>query len=428
MTTPDRATRGPGSRVTALLLPILVLAAMPAAAAAGAELRAGLGVATLPHPEGGPLGGYGGIRDRRAEGVLDPPEARALVLDRDELRIGLLTLDVVIARPELRDAVLERVQPLGIDALVLVATHTHSGPGGYIPGFLPERFTAGGHRAAAAPEIADAAASALEAAVASLAPARAASQTAKLDLARNRRVDDGPRETGLPVLRLDRSGFRPVVVFAYGMHPTALSRESRLYSADYAGAARAWLEERGYEAVYLPGPLGDQRPPASPESVSEVDHSRALGAALGSRVLETAEALRPARGADLDAIERWVELPEVRLRRFCGLWWLGPLVRGSVRQFLSDRVPIHALRVGRARIIAVPGEPSSAVGAAVRARVPDGATPFVVAHANDWMGYVVGAEAYRRGGYEACLSFHGEGAGAWLASQAGETLELMEAQ
>ncbi len=70
--------------------------------AADAELRVGLGTAALPAPAGGVLAGYAAPWDRRADGVLDAPEARALVLESEELRVGLVTLDVLIARPALR--------------------------------------------------------------------------------------------------------------------------------------------------------------------------------------------------------------------------------------------------------------------------------------------------------------------------------------
>ena len=117
------------------------MALAPLPAAPGVE--AGFGRRPLPAGSGNPLGGYGGLFDRRAEGILDPPEARALVLQEGPVRVGLLTLDLVIAHRELRQAVLEEVHDSGFDTLILTATHTHSGPGGYLRGWLPERVTGG---------------------------------------------------------------------------------------------------------------------------------------------------------------------------------------------------------------------------------------------------------------------------------------------
>ncbi len=195
--------RTSATRLVRLLL-ACALSAAPARAPLAQELRAGFGVSALPAPENGPLAGYGGLRDRRAQELADPPQARALVLDQGELRVALVALDLVIMRPALRDALLAPGQALGVDSLVLVATHTHSGPGGYMPGFLAERVTAGGHVPGTGEALVDAARAALEKAVADLAPVRAASGSGALTLAVNRRRRDGPAETELPVLLLDQ--------------------------------------------------------------------------------------------------------------------------------------------------------------------------------------------------------------------------------
>lgn len=416
----------------AVLAGALLLGALLPAAAPADELRAGFGTAPLPTPDGGPLGGYGGLRDRNARGQLDPPEARALVLDQAGVRIGLVAVDLVIVRPALRDALLERARERGVDALVLVATHTHSGPGGYIEGWLAERVTSGRFDPETPARLARAAGRALERAVADLGPAEVASAAGELELARNRRLENGRRETALPVLRVDKREGDPVLAFAYGAHPTVLSPRSRVYSADYVGSARAWLEKRGWRALFLPGPLGDQVPtpddgelwPDDPDA--ERRQRLEIGRRLASAVEAQARGLQPAPAAELVALERWVEPPPVRLRRFCALWWLGPLVNGTVRSFLSSRVPVHAVRVGAAELVALPAEPASAVGEAIRRRMHPDRVSFVVAHANDWLGYVVAPDAYQRGGYEACLSFHGPGLGPWLVEEAAETLRLLE--
>ena len=209
---------------------LLAIGLLPLAAQAQSDaetdaegLRAGFGIAPLPTPDGGPLAGYGGLRDRNAEGVLDAPEARALVLDRAGLRVALVVLDLIIIRPSLRDELLELAPDLGVDAVILSATHTHSGPGAFVPGWLAERVVSGSYDPETPARIARSAGRAMERAVADLAPARVASSSNTLDLARNRRVIDGPAETALPVLRIDADGSPPILVFAYGAHPIVLS-------------------------------------------------------------------------------------------------------------------------------------------------------------------------------------------------------------
>ena len=392
-------------------------------------------MALLPTPEGGPLAGYGGVRDRKAESVLDPPEARTLVLDGNGLRVALVAVDLVIARLSLRDALAEQGERHGIDTVLLVATHTHSGPGGYLQGFAAERMTSGTFDPEMPDRLVRAADRSVARAVGDLRAVRVAAALGRVDLAENRRDEDGPRETALPVLATeDLSRTRRRVLFAYGAHAAVLSPRSHAYSGDYPGAARRWLGEQGWEAVFVPGPLGDQRPRSEmgalwPRDLAlQREQVVEVGDRLGAAVLETLRTATPVRNAPLAAVERWVELPKRRFRRFCSLWWLTPFVRGSIDSFLSPRVPFHAVSIGNAVILAVPAEPTSEVGERLRALLPNHQVPFVLAHSNDWIGYVVGSDRYRRGGYEACLSFHGPSTADWLVDESAATLRLLESR
>jgi hypothetical protein len=401
---------------------------------AGEELRAGFGVAALPTPENAPLAGYGGLRDRRAEGVSDPPEARALVLERGDLRVALIAVDLVIVRPALRDPLIEEGRQMGVDSVILVATHTHSGPGGYLEGWLSERITGGDYDPASPERLVRAAARAMARAVGDLRPARVGAALGQCDLSENRRDGAKQQSRNVPVLRIeDRRGSARRALFAYGAHPTVLSPKSRMYSADYPGAARAWLEKQGWESVFLPGALGDQGPrtepgPSWPDDVAVQEiQKETMGRRLGETVLAALEQATPAAHVPLHAVERWVELPPARFRRGCLVWWLGPVLGRPLRAFLSPRVPIHAIRVGNTVFLGVPAEPTMRVGERLRAQVPQGEVAFVVSHANDWIGYVVTADGYRQGGYEACFSFHGPDFADWLVAEATETLRLLAA-
>ncbi|MEX2205186.1 MAG: neutral/alkaline non-lysosomal ceramidase N-terminal domain-containing protein [Myxococcota bacterium] len=412
---------------------LAVALALAAPVANAEELRVGLGVTSLPAKIGGPIGGFGGLTTRRAEGTLDPPQARALVLEQGELRVAIVALDIVIPRPNLRDALLEEIAPLEFDLVALVATHTHSGPGGYLPGFLAERVTGGEYDPKQPSRLARASARAIERALADLAPARIASGHAPLALARNRRFADGAIDDQLPVLRADfADGRAPIVVFAYGAHASLLSARADLYSADWPGAARAALEAKGWRSLYLPGPLGDQEPDVDLGFWPSVELERAktaeYGAAIASAVLGVADGLAPQPDAALAALERWIEPPEVQLRRFCALWWTKPLVGETVDTFISKRVPIQVVRAGEAELLFLPAEPGASTGRELRAGAPAQRTRFVVDHANDWLGYVVDPQGYERGGYEACFSFFGPGMAQWLTTMAFETVGLLDAR
>jgi neutral ceramidase len=396
------------------------------------ELRAGYGVAPLPSALGAPLGGYGGLRDREARSIHDAPEARALVLELGDRRLAVVSLDVVIPRGELRAELLREAGPLDLDGVLLAATHTHSGPGGYIEGWLAARITAGSFDAQIRTGIVQAALAALRGAAGDLRAATLATGQIEIDLAVNRRQRDGARERALPMLELARAGASRIVLFAYGAHATTLSVRSHAYSADYIAPARGWLEAHGVKALFLAGPLGDQGPRPALEPVragedAELAWAREIGEALGRAVWEALPSLRPSAPA-LELQEQEYPLQAFQPRRFCALWWLGPLVGGAARRIFPERAPLQAWTIGAARLLAIPAEPTSELGsdlrAAIRERFPE-ATPFVVAHANEWTGYALTAAGYRRGGYESCLSFQGPEFGSELVARSRLALERL---
>ena len=305
------------------LLCACLLLALPARSA---DLRVGLGSAPLATPEGGVLAGYASFSDRRATGIWGQPEALAIVIDTPALRVGLVALDILIPRPALREPLGADGEKLGLDMLIVVATHTHSGPGGYMQGFVPERVSTGSFRPGALADLRHASIQALAGAVSDLAPARVSSGIARADLSVNRRSAEGRRETALPLLRFDFAARRaPIVLFAYGTHPIVLSPSSRSYSADFPGRSRAWLEKRGWRAVFVPGPLGDQAPTSSlgplwPEALrAQRAQASEIGVALGRAVLAGLRQLPPSQPAELAAVENEVEAPPPRMRRFCPL-------------------------------------------------------------------------------------------------------------
>ena len=80
--------------------------------------------------------------------------------------------------------------------------------------------------------------------------------------------------------------------------------------------------------------------------------------------------------------------------------------------FARSRNPIY---LGDLLILGVPGEMAADLGLQLkaRARLATGATAVTIGGlADEWVSYILTAEQYRRGGYEASVSFYGETLGA----------------
>ena len=264
-----------------------------------------------------------------------------------------------------------------------------------------------------------AAGTALEYATRALAPATLGVAIASSPaLAENRRHPGGPTDPSIPGAagrrrqrrrRSRRSSRWPRI-------PTVLGPENERLSPDYPGAARALVEaRRGGVALFVAGPLGDQKPAgrdsrrrAGGSGRAGAQRARAGRAAghAGGRGGRAGLARRGRAGrVRRDAATR-------RRRSTCGT----PARAGSSRRCSTSRrgtrsparAVLAAARLGGLRLLASPYELGVEVAARIRSRVPG--PLMLVAHANDWLGYLLEPADFAAGGYESCLAFHGDDA------------------
>ncbi len=107
-----------------LILPLLV--ATPASADG---LRAGAAAVKITPPVGTPMAGY--YHARAVEAVHDDLYAKALVIEKDGTRAALVALDLISTTRELVEAArreIEKTTGVRGDAVMLSATHAHTGP------------------------------------------------------------------------------------------------------------------------------------------------------------------------------------------------------------------------------------------------------------------------------------------------------------
>ena len=396
-------------------------------------LRAGAAVVKIATPEGAPLAGYGNRGPgNHHHGALAPVEARALVVAGagGGPRLALVTLDVLIVTPTLRQAIREHAAPLELDGLIVAATHTHSGPGGYVESQIAQAALMGWYDAAVLHALTAAAGTALEYAARALAPAALGVAIASSpSLAENRRHPGGPTDPSIPVLRIDGASGTPIAtLFSLAAHPTVLGPGNLSLSPDYPGAAREVVEtRRGGVALFVAGPLGDQKPRVASPADGPEDQAarqrdmRELGERLGGLVVEAAELASPVPDAPVAFAEIGYQPPPIDVREACAGWVFAPLFHLAARYTISDPSLLAAARLGGLRLLASPYELGVEVAARIRSRVPG--PLMLVAHANDWLGYLLEPPDLEAGGYESCLAFHGVDAALPFAEAAVQLLE-----
>lgn len=118
--------------VVALVAALALLAVAPPAQAQTGELLAGVGRADITPPTGYVLGGW--VRaDRTGEGVHTRLNATAIVLQRGDRKVALVSVDLFMIPGGLLKEAAERNADLGFSEqnVLASASHTHAGPTGF---------------------------------------------------------------------------------------------------------------------------------------------------------------------------------------------------------------------------------------------------------------------------------------------------------
>ncbi len=251
------------------------------------------------------LGGYG-HRNRPAEGVAADLWARALALE-DHLgqRRVLVNADIhIFTRSLHREIVATARQRFGLleRDIMLIATHTHSGPAlpeGFDPLISWDLSEAEMQKLrTAAARIRDGTLDAMARALLALSPARLGFARTEARFGVNRRVrgehgdynfganQDGVSDPDVPVLLVETPEGAPrAVLFTYACHNTTIRNGHEgfyRYHPDYAGVAAEGIEQQhpGATAIYVTGAAGEIDPqPQGPVRQAEL-HGKALAAAV----------------------------------------------------------------------------------------------------------------------------------------------------
>ena len=371
------------------------------------ELTAGAAELPIPLHHGLPIGGFARLH-WASTGVRDPVHVRALVLSQPGASVALVSLEILLVPPALGHAVEQRVADLKLDHVVVAATHTHSGPGGYWSDPIAQRAALGPYDRAFADELAERAAAAVRDAYAARVPATLATGFAdaqKLARSRGHGLVDG-RLVVLRVAQRDGAPLAEVVLFP--AHPTLLGKENELLSGDWPGAlARASKVPR----LFFQGAIGDQsaRPPHGVNQVERYGRrvaSAVDAVATGARdpaptiAVATATAVLPP--PDLGATPPF-------LRR---------LTKNVLYDWFPDRTRVAAVRLGPVTLLAVPAEPVAEVGRGWRERAGDGAE--ILSLANDYVGYVETQERMAEREGETVRTYYGPE----LESRLGDAVDL----
>ncbi len=348
--------------------------------AAEGSLSAGAARVELEPPLPVVIAGYPPQRPE-ATRILYPLRARALVLEIDRLKLGLVSIDLLTMPESLVADIRSAVEELGLSALWVSATHSHSSEGGYDRGLLAQLAGTGRYRAEVRATVVAAAARALRQAAAALAPATLETgERAFPEMV-------APRSEGMaPDGRLTRLAFRaqasPIAqVIIFAAHPTLLPRQLDALSPDFPGLFSSQQEGAGAGiTLFLQGGVGNAAAAAIGDNQWKAPSE--FADALASAVRQVA--LSPASSPRFAFSRVSVSLPPADASRVAPRWLQG-LASNFVCAASPPRVEISALQLGPVRLLFLPGEPTAL--AAKRLEEESGAHR-AVALTNGYVGYL----------------------------------------
>ena len=406
---------------------------------------------------------------RDSTGVHDPLLSSALYLSDGRTEVMFITNDVIFISKAIAARVRRQIErSTGVPAanVMITATHTHSGPitADHISNEADPVVPKADLKYVAWMEsrIAEAARRARRGATPARIGLAAADATG---IGTNRRDPSGPADPNTPVLLVrSADGEKPIAaMLVCSMHPTVMHEDSKLFSADFLGPARQYLQREclGPDCPILrhTGPAGNQSPRHVTKGNTFAEAER-LGQILGRAAAKVLPEIELTASATLSCRREFIDLPartmppvelaesrlvairnrlqELRTAgapsqevRTAECDWFGAeetvtLARaaadGRIEGFRRCCLPaeIQVITVGPWSFVGWPGEVFVDYALVVKSRFDD---TFVISLANgELQGYIVTEQAAAEGGYEASNALFGPDSGRRLVEKTTEML------
>lgn len=391
-----------------------------------AALKVGIAEEDITPPVGTPSAGYMDRKGEGMKGVNDPLLARSIFIDNGEKRIVFCSVDHLGFMYDMVQAIKKRVyeiESLRDIEIYLGSSHTHSGGGAFmnIPRIgeaLAGRFD---------PNIVDMyiekTAKAIIASASFVVDAKAAIGYASLDGISNYRgqfpIDVIPRQE-VTVMKLTTINDQPLaVLFNYPLHPTVLKGDNRLFSADFVGFARSFLQafiDPNVFSVYFNGAQGDIIPVISDEE-DRYQSASDIGLVLARAVGDVWDSLETKDSLEIKTIHMPYSFEPKSTPSGISL----PIKRYQTELNLIVLDRKHAW-------VTIPGELSTNYDQQFQAvgRTLGYHNVSVLGLVNDAHGYIILPESYRHRTMETYLSFGGEEYGEYIKMRVLNALSILK--
>ena len=410
------------------------------------KTKAGAAKIKITPPLGLEMSGFA-HKERMACGKDSELYARALVLSDNNTKVGIASCDLLFLEKRYTNRICKKVEnETGIPAknIMICATHTHSGPrisshlfGKTLP-VKNKTYTK---------KVVDLISKSIISATKNLAEADVGIGSSQMvdgfgensrylledgtialvDFARDEIVrPTGPVDPEVGVIYVRGQDKRTIaILYNYSCHPCTYA-ENR-YFADYPGITSDLLEKKfGGIAIFTPGACGNIHPVEAWLSEDALlKYSNAVernGKQLAHKISDIIQGIKVYSKMEIDSLKEEVSVP---LRKFTRLEeedmrkildhqnfsreikekilatyqyefkWLKKRYKNSVNTLLQ------VVRIGNSLLVGIPGELFVEFGLKIKRELNErNYKVFIVELANDWIGYIPTAQAFKLGGYQ----------------------------
>jgi len=341
------------------------------------------------------LAGYSPWRNNHTK-VRDSIYVKAFCFSEGNRKVALLTVDLLIFPPLLKDSLLQRLKTKGYteDNLYLSATHTHHGPGGWA-GHPAGKVIAGGVDEQYFHFLIEQLSSVVLAAESDLKPAELGMGKAYAPaLVINRIKPEDSIDPWIRYLRIRQVSGKESALVTFAAHNNCLDSKHEFISCDYAGVLTHALEERGGldMAAYCAGAVGSMKPANASGQLTDLLQMDFIGNKIAQLTLSSSDSLSMSSNITLSSFYLPVELraphlkitEDIRVRPFVFNWAFGPYQAG-----------IRVLKVGSVLMLGMPCDFSGQLMAELEQYAAERGMQLIVTSFNGaYIGYVTNDAYY----------------------------------
>ncbi len=390
---------------------------------AGASINVGIEKSEITPPVGTPSAGYTSRKGEGMQGSHDPLFAIALFIDNGEKKIVLCSVDHLGFTYDMVQEITKQihlVEELTKCEIYIASSHTHSGGGSYLNIPIIGDSLAGKYSSEVTKFYIRKTVETIISASKNLIPAKIGigyGKANKLSTYRGLFPKDIVPLSDVTILKITKLDDSPLaVLFNYPIHPTVLTSQNRLFSADFVGYSRDHLQSLlgpDVQPIYFNGAQGDINPIILKET-DRFESCKELGESLAKTVTDIWHKTKTTDSLDIKTQKKNYSFKPEATPFGLSL----PLEKYETEINVLVLNKVHAF-------ITIPGELSTIYDN----RLKELGSKLNYDHVsifgltNDAHGYIILPESWKYKTYESGLSFGGENYGEIIQSRAESLLQ-----